>query len=938
MLLICSMVSLRAGAIGNNLPICKGRSNTLTATGTGTWSSSNTTIASVSTVGAVTGVSPGTATITYTRSVTDKETATVTINPLPEPIAGTATLCVGSVYSLTNDVTGGTWSSASTDKATINASTAAVTAVGAGTSVISYTLPTGCGVACTVTVSSLPAIALSAPSSICAGSVAAYTGTAAGGASWSSSNAGVVDITTGGAATGVATGTAIVTLTAVATGCTVAKTVTVTATQAPVVGATSVCTGTSATYTTTATGGTWTVSNTSLATIPSSGLVIGNMNAISAGVITVIYSKGGAAACQSSLVVTINQSPAAITGDTSVCPGLTSALSSATAGGSWATTNTAVATVASGVVTGLIQGTSTISYSLSNGCARSVTLIVYPEPSYLTFNGVRFTTLNVCVGGSKNVMPDTAYGLSLTSSDISIMKPQNATDGVILGISVGTAILTFNAKVTNGSCTRTFVVNVTQDVAAITGASSVCTGATITLSDLTSGGSWYSGNTAVASINALTGVLTGVAVGTALISYRVGAQCMRTTVITVNGLPSAGSITGTPVVCAGHTTLLANAVSGGTWSSSNGSIATVDAGGVISGISSGTVIISYSVANSCSTASATKVVTVSACCLSDYIIINTGYDQATGTAIAGLDSNGGAAPVDPEWLLTYLSPDAVSIIAAQGFERVANGANADVINTNLMPYYAAGTWGTYPYSSWITAQNAHGYFTYGGSSIYKMVFSRVFRLCTADSIRLDMHVMSDNFIQTIDVDSALLSFPIQDSTTDTPFKRFTPMYTTLYLSAGTHTINVLVGNWNVPGDTALYNPTGLNIHGKVYSANGTHSLVSEDAACASYSCPSGRPAPQDAVVAEQESTLLFPNPNNGDFALSATFNSGSKATFAGIEIFDMAGRLIIKDISPISGGRLYKNIHLDTHLSSGVYMLRLTAGNDIRILRFDIKK
>jgi hypothetical protein len=80
----------------------------------------------------------------------------------------------------------------------------------------------------------------------------------------------------------------------------------------------------------------------------------------------------------------------------------------------------------------------------------------------------------------------------------------------------------------------------------------------------------------------------------------------------VNASPSAGTITGSSAVCAGSTITLSNTTTGGTWSSSNTAIATVGSTGIVTGVASGTVTISYTVTNSCGTATAIKVITVNA--------------------------------------------------------------------------------------------------------------------------------------------------------------------------------------------------------------------------------------------------------------------------------------------------------------------------------------
>ena len=155
-------------------------------------------------------------------------------------------------------------------------------------------------------------------------------------------------------------------------------------------------------------------------------------------------------------------------------------------------------------------------------------------------------------------------------------------------------------------------------VPAIGGPAAVCAGSTITLTNTTTGGTWSSNNTGIATINA-SGVLTGVAAGTAVITYTVtNANKCSTSVtksITVNALPTVNPITGpTPMTsCIGGTLQLANATTGGTWSSDNTGIATVNAAGLVTGVSAGTVTIRYTVknANNCSKAVTASVTVMS---------------------------------------------------------------------------------------------------------------------------------------------------------------------------------------------------------------------------------------------------------------------------------------------------------------------------------------
>lgn len=136
----------------------------------------------------------------------------------------------------------------------------------------------------------------------------------------------------------------------------------------------------------------------------------------------------------------------------------------------------------------------------------------------------------------------------------------------------------------------------------ITGSSVLCAGSSLTLTDTSSGGSWSSGNIAIASVSA-TGVVSGVSAGNDTVYYTVTNTCGTARamhLITVNPLPAVGLISGVPTLCAGSSITLTDTTAGGTWSSSS-AIATVSTTGTVSGLSAGIVVISYAVTNSCGT-------------------------------------------------------------------------------------------------------------------------------------------------------------------------------------------------------------------------------------------------------------------------------------------------------------------------------------------------
>ncbi len=126
----------------------------------------------------------------------------------------------------------------------------------------------------------------------------------------------------------------------------------------------------------------------------------------------------------------------------------------------------------------------------------------------------------------------------------------------------------------------------------ITGTLSICVGSATALSDGTFGGTWSSSNPGVATIDPVTGLATGVSPGTTTISYTVAAGCIATATLTVVSLTA---ITGSLVICTGLTSSLASTPGGGTWISLAPGVASVGPiSGIVTGVSSGTATIVYS--------------------------------------------------------------------------------------------------------------------------------------------------------------------------------------------------------------------------------------------------------------------------------------------------------------------------------------------------------
>ncbi|MBE2290452.1 MAG: Ig-like domain-containing protein [Chitinophagaceae bacterium] len=567
-------------AITGTASVCTGATTTLSnSTIGGSWSSSTTSIATVgSSTGVVAGVTAGTSVISYTTSGGCVATRTVTVatSPSVSAISGVSSICSGASTTLTNATASGVWSSSATSVATVGSLTGIVSGATAGTTLISYSITSSCGVTAatkTISVNALPAT-ISGSSTISIGATATFSSATTGGI-WTSSAPSVVTIDSAtGVVNGISSGSATITYT-LPSGCFTTKSVAVTSCSVSFAGLTATCAGKTDTVTASISGGTWTSSNTSVATISSAGVI----TAIGSGTSTISYITSGG--CSGSDVFTVLPSPVAITGSSSVCPGASVTLTNAISGGTWTSSITTIAAVGSGtgVVNGIALGATTISYTLSSGCATTMQFTV-GLPGAIAGPG------NVCAGDSISLSHPVSGGTwSCSTPSLASINP---TTGVLTGIASGMATVSYTVS---AGCYVTKTVYVQNLALSMAGTGTVCEAATTTLSCSSTGGAWTSGNPSVATINASTGVLTGVASGTARITYTL-VGCYNTRDITVNPVPS--SITGIAETCVSGSTTLASATTGGAWTSSNTTRATVgSATGIVSGVSAGTVYITY---------------------------------------------------------------------------------------------------------------------------------------------------------------------------------------------------------------------------------------------------------------------------------------------------------------------------------------------------------
>ncbi len=495
-----------AGILSGTQTVCLPGTTQFSTTGTGgVWSSSNTAVATVSSTGLVTGVTSGTVTITYNAIGTggcsdSSSTRTVTfVQPVTAgPLSGNQLLCLPlpqTTLFTSAGTAGGTWTSLNPTIATVNATTGLVTAVATGTATIRYTV---------------------SGTTPCPNSVATRT----------------------------------VTISAAATAGTLSGTM-------------GVCVGNTTTFASTISGGAWTSSNTAIATVDSStGVVTG----VSAGTSTITYTITGTGSCGNATatrVVTVSLPPNAgvVSGIQQICfPGDSQFIIIGATGGTWSSSNTAVATVSStGLVTGRGVGTVTISYFKfgTGGCpsataTRTVTVTLTPTAGILSGNQ------SICAAGTTTFASTNTTG-TWSSGDTAIATVDTTT-GDVTGVSAGTATITYTVPA-SGTCpsvtgTRTVTVTAPANTGTLSGNQSICVHGTTRFASPNTTGAWSSGDTAIATVDATTGYITGVSAGIATITYTVSgtggcpnATATRTvTIIPPFAITIEGACQGSPFI------------------------------------------------------------------------------------------------------------------------------------------------------------------------------------------------------------------------------------------------------------------------------------------------------------------------------------------------------------------------------------------------------
>ncbi len=444
-----------------------------------------------------------------------------------------------------------------------------------------------------------------------------------------------------------------------------------------ITGSDTVCIGTTITLTSHggAPTGTWRSSSPSIATVDAyTGLVRG----VSAGIDTIKFViSNGCGTVTTNYVITVRPFPSAgtISGSPAVCAGATTAFTASVSGGTWGATNSSAMVSGSGAVMGMASGRDTILYIVSNSCGADTAMGVVTVDTTLSAGTISGPS-SVCLGSAITVTSSASSTSGLWVSSNPYIATVNSS-GIVTGLSAGVDTISYRVANSCGPVSATLVVTVIPlpYAGVIAGPSSVCAGSAIGFTSTASGGSWGSTSPSIATISS-GGLVTGVSPGTDTILYSVTNSCgtaFAITAITIRPMPYAGVISGMDTICVGASVILTDTVTGGVWTSSDPTVATVvtasATAATVIGITAATDTIHYLVTNSCGTAYADMIVTVKP--LPDAGII-TGIDSVCPSdtiylvdAIAGgtwLTSNPLIATITGSGMLEGVSSGLVNVL------------------------------------------------------------------------------------------------------------------------------------------------------------------------------------------------------------------------------------------------------------------------------------
>jgi hypothetical protein len=680
------------------------------------------------------------------------------------------------------------------------------------------------------------------------------------------------------------------------------------------------------------------------------------------------------------LRVTVLPSPSAITGASYVCSGSSITLSSATSGGRWSASPASIATIsASGVLYGVATGTAVVTYTGSNGCPVTATVIVNPSPASIT------GSMSACVGGTTTLSSATGGG-TWTSASSSVASVDPST-GVVYGVSAGTVVISYTLPTgcSGPSPTTTTTVTVNPLPAAITGTTAVCLGTTGTVSSATSGGTWSSSSTSTVSVVATTGRITGVTVGSATITYTsVSTGCRTTAAVTVNSLTvptlSMASTPGTAVCAGTSVTFAANTTNAGSaptyvWSV-NGTILSGATSYTYAPANGDVVRIWFrSSVNCASPDSMSRMVTMAVTPRATPAITTTtglGDTVCAGTSVTirAVTVDGGSSPAYRWWIngtavsgsasYTY-TPSHGDVITTRLISNAACRTVDSATTTKIVTVSApvtpsvtlnaisgtnicSGNYANFTASSVFGGSApAYNWFVNGVASGSGASFS--YLPSNGDVVTVTMVSSFPCTTDSFDLDSVVLAvIPVVSPVATVAVS---PGYIVTAGTTVTFTCSIVSGGGSTPSYQWTRNSSSIaGATSSTYTTSAIGSgdvftcIVTNNDPCSGVSAMAsgitmtiGNNTGVNNVSNSTPELLIVPNPNNGSFVVKGTLGASADEDVV-IEITDMLGQVVYRENVSAVKGQLNESVKLSGSLANGMYLVNIKSKNVNQVFHF----
>ena len=375
----------------------------------------------------------------------------------------------------------------------------------------------------------------------------------------------------------------------------------------------------------------------------------------------------------------------------------------------WTSSNNSIASIATGLATGVAIGSTSITASQSGITSPSVTLTVITSASGLSSIAITPAfPADLGVGASQ---PLTAVGTYAdgTTADITAKVTWTSSNtavaavfanGAVTGEGSGTANITAalsgvtspSLKLTVKAISSILITPAASprnlDIGAIQQFTAIATYSDGASADISSQVTWLSSNTQVATVYA-NGLATGIAAGSAGITATLGGVTSQATSLAVQPLSSIAISPASPnnlaVGAAQHFTAVGTFADGSlmditaqvTWSSATANIATITAGGVVTGVKTGTDKITAALAGITSQPVAVNVISLSAISVAPSSPANIGVGSTQHFTATGSYSDGSTSDFTSQVVWTS-SDSTVVTIASGGIATAVGGGTAKI--------------------------------------------------------------------------------------------------------------------------------------------------------------------------------------------------------------------------------------------------------------------